>query len=1347
MKKKSIKSGFIMLLLALVMLVGVMFTSPVSALFATFISNERADDTVTVYMTFEGYNLGQGFYIEPTALTLPMGATAEDATRMLLDQTGHTFISFGSDSTFYLSRVNGFDTGVINPPSFITESLGARSGDGSLGEFDYTFMSGWMLTGNHMVLPVSAGAYTLHDQEVIRWQFTVQGFGEDLGIDSPLYTHADKTALLQGLFAYEATSAARQDALDVVINPLSTSKEVEGALMALRSSNEPEQPENPEPEQPEEPESIPTEVTFIRVPRGANVGVFRKGSTHFASFENSFDLTLIPSMSDANEDVYGVTLPFNVDLHVEAIIPGETIKQVRVFRVAQHGMTIEMSLTPLSEWTPVDNGSRNANMYTNLDDTGTLNLNVGEVFYLDTFRVWQAMDGVTANYFIEPNYLFDLSGNSAHIQRVGSPGREQLKIEATTPGVSVIKVSYDPIEYVTRGGGTHRFNAIDSRNTVSVVVNVNGGADFNTGITMRNDFDTAYFDIENGYRAFTFTPASGSSVRVHDPLNQRSWGNGWRSYDQASDGSFTVQLRDGRNIIEVQNGSSVRYHVVKARGIEVDVINVTSPGMPFSEGDTARISLRGIETPIEKLAGIYNPGVPGFFGSPDLRPTIRYSNGQTTLTSNRGGQYSTLTDAFTIDYLLTNSDLNVLDGQIHLGVMGDLPGSHRNIPLNGVRPNMNSIAHGPFPFGMLPEIVLPVNGVDISSQLTETLDLLVALEPEPEFSITGGEWTIIPLARSGHAVPIDYFEGYHQRVVNLVKELNGILTVNRFTDYSRLVVALHALNEDPRDVGGHNLLARVLEYDHVVRQGINGPIWALIALNSRDFEASEVSAFQEVQERYIEFILERELASGGFALAGQNADPDMTAMALYALASHRDHPEVQSTIDRGVERLAAIQRPDGGFASWGSANSQSSAQVVIALTTLGIDPVTDSRFVVNGHNPLTALLSFYVPGGGFRNLLSGSLDGMATEQGAMALVAYDRFVRGERALFDMRDADGELDEVIPPRETARLTIQAPDVVRGQKDITFNAIVRTDAFPEGDYRLLNGIIEIPEALIVDEIMIPNTLTGGSLLWHYDPVDHVVRFVYTNTELNLLEFRATTFEAELFSLQLRVHDDVDLDTTVEATISIRSTDLKESSDAPRFSFDVSEAWTTITFYEFVGGGEDGDGEDDGNEGGDGVEVTTLSIREVFRGDGVDLIPADLRAMAVAVDNIPDGVKLIYREEFELYFSPQMTDKQGTLTYIFMVDVDESDDDLMDPANYKMVKDTLAETVVFGDTTGNGVVNAQDALNVLTAWLRVTEVETTRQILTMNVNADERIDSLDALAMMEYFVSHLEFVIIGK
>ena len=269
----------------------------------------------------------------------------------------------------------------------------------------------------------------------------------------------------------------------------------------------------------------------------------------------------------------------------------------------------------------------------------------------------------------------------------------------------------------------------------------------------------------------------------------------------------------------------------------------------------------------------------------------------------------------------------------------------------------------------------------------------------PTVNSTGGEWMVIGLARSGRTVPA----GYYDNVVEYVKakaDANERLHPAKVTDNARVILALTAIGKDVTNVGGHNLLKGLDNMDYVQTQDINGPIFTLIALDSHNYPTMG----DVTREKLIQVILDAQLPDGGWNLSGENADPDMTAMAIQALAPYyKTNETVKAAVDKALEALSALQRTDGGFGSWGTVNSESCAQVIVALTALGIDPTADSRFVKNGHTVLDALAGFYVTGGGFRHTAGGERNDMATEQGYYALAAYYRFVNGQTRLYDMSD--------------------------------------------------------------------------------------------------------------------------------------------------------------------------------------------------------------------------------------------------------------------------------------------------------------------------------------------------------
>jgi hypothetical protein len=299
------------------------------------------------------------------------------------------------------------------------------------------------------------------------------------------------------------------------------------------------------------------------------------------------------------------------------------------------------------------------------------------------------------------------------------------------------------------------------------------------------------------------------------------------------------------------------------------------------------------------------------------------------------------------------------------------------------------------------------NPAALEKALADTGAYLLKTVQSPRVGSIGGEWAVIGLARAGYEVPPNWYAAYYKALEDEVVKKQGVLHDKKYTEYSRVVLALTAIGKNPADVGGYNLLAKLGDFDRVLWQGINGPIFALLALDAGHYvlpDCAEVQV-QATRELLLEAIMKLQLSDGGFSLSGKTGDADVTAMALQALAPYQERAEIKAVIDRALICLSRLQNSDGGYISyWGEANVESVAQVLVALTALGIDPVTDSRFIKNGNTVVDHLLCYSVPGGGFKHILDHSgPDGMATEQAFYGLVAYDRFLKGKNSLYDMSD--------------------------------------------------------------------------------------------------------------------------------------------------------------------------------------------------------------------------------------------------------------------------------------------------------------------------------------------------------
>jgi len=297
----------------------------------------------------------------------------------------------------------------------------------------------------------------------------------------------------------------------------------------------------------------------------------------------------------------------------------------------------------------------------------------------------------------------------------------------------------------------------------------------------------------------------------------------------------------------------------------------------------------------------------------------------------------------------------------------------------------------------LPISAMAAEDTAIREAFEATGDYMAALG-DPSAGSTGGEWMALGFARSGREVPDSYYDSVVAYVDEKIDD-NGRLHATKCTTNCRFIVALTAIGKDPTDVGGHNLLAGLNDMGYIRKVGVSGVIWTLIAFDCGQYEMPKGID----RETLVDAILDFQVPGGGWATSGNIADPDVTSMAIQALAPYREEPEVQNALDDAVTVLAGMLDETGNFPSQYGASSESVSQVIVALCTLGIDPNTDARFVKNGMSALDGLLGYYVDGGGFKHIHSGKIDGIATEQGYYALTAYFRMLEGKTPLYDMTD--------------------------------------------------------------------------------------------------------------------------------------------------------------------------------------------------------------------------------------------------------------------------------------------------------------------------------------------------------
>ena len=325
-------------------------------------------------------------------------------------------------------------------------------------------------------------------------------------------------------------------------------------------------------------------------------------------------------------------------------------------------------------------------------------------------------------------------------------------------------------------------------------------------------------------------------------------------------------------------------------------------------------------------------------------------------------------------------------------------------------------------------VSIPFAPVPYKPQMDAALAYILSTVSSPGLGTSNGEWSILALARANFTVPDGYYEGYLAKVIAELQDAesggltSGQLDSRKSTENERLILALASLGITPTDVGGYNLLEPLANFDWTVWQGLNSTTFALLAFNANNFSIPDVTGLtrpvtantsaQTTRQGLIDKLLDLEIKkgqanAGGWAQSSTTtADADGTSQAIQALAPYYNktgYEDVTAAVDRALVLLSDIQSSNGGFTSWGTVNAESCAQVIVALTALGIDPQSDPRFIKATGNPVSALLSFYIDGSGFKHIATSGVNGIATDQSTYALVAYDRLKNNQTPLYDMSD--------------------------------------------------------------------------------------------------------------------------------------------------------------------------------------------------------------------------------------------------------------------------------------------------------------------------------------------------------
>lgn len=256
------------------------------------------------------------------------------------------------------------------------------------------------------------------------------------------------------------------------------------------------------------------------------------------------------------------------------------------------------------------------------------------------------------------------------------------------------------------------------------------------------------------------------------------------------------------------------------------------------------------------------------------------------------------------------------------------------------------------------------------------------------------EWYVIALSQSG-----EYDLSVYKTALLKYLDKNEVYSASSRQKYALALIA----------AGSTDVYIRNTLNDSIGEQGVVSWIFGLHLLNNG--YSSDKYTLDEVKQK----LLSLQLADGGWAVMGSAGDVDITAMAVQALSPYYDREQaVRSAVDRALALLSSLQQTDGDYKSYGVGNPESTAQVLVAVSSLGIDCLSDSRFVKNGNSLIDGIKKYRLSDGTFCHKLGGGYNETATAQAFYSMAAYIRMTQAKSGLFvlDARDPQG-----LEPAET------------------------------------------------------------------------------------------------------------------------------------------------------------------------------------------------------------------------------------------------------------------------------------------------------------------------------------------
>ena len=349
------------------------------------------------------------------------------------------------------------------------------------------------------------------------------------------------------------------------------------------------------------------------------------------------------------------------------------------------------------------------------------------------------------------------------------------------------------------------------------------------------------------------------------------------------------------------------------------------------------------------------------------------------------------------------------------------------------------------------------NGAEVADNTTITKEISKAINSSVAAVNAKGidTWSAVSLNKLGEKVDTAFLKESMEDI-----KTNGVKDIIN-TDLEKLIIGLTAAGYTPYDAYGYDLVSELFNRD-IDTFLINDAVFGNFVYNYANIKGD----YKVTKEKLADIIMQSKLsyeANGnkmvGWTYYGDKIDPDMTGAAINALSEFSStKPEVKKSIDAAVNTLSILQNESGYSVSQYGLASETTAFVILGLTSVGIDPEGETFTKAKG-DLISALLSFKAQDGGFKHLVETTKSNYtSTEQVLRALIALKEYKTTGKYDFYSSDINSAELPVFSVKETTTTDkVVVTDEIKATNEVVDNQLPQTGAIIDTNVLLVLGVL--------------------------------------------------------------------------------------------------------------------------------------------------------------------------------------------------------------------------------------------------------------------------------------------------